>query len=183
MCHCPVVLGSGVAVTMAQAECQDLLLYLFQCQPVVIPHSKKLLYFLILRSRNMDRTEIVGCQTPGNERSIPLVGLNLFLSGGLHHGGGREDNAAHAVLGQLVIQCKPEAPSLITAYKVNILSECFPNKCQILKDLVVIRLQFLRVENFILNHIVATNRKIFFMDIHSDEKCGIIHILTSICMR
>ena len=51
------------------------------------------------------------------------------------------------------------------------------------ENLDIIRFQFLRIENFILHHIVAAKCKIFFMDIHSDEKCVIIHIMTSICMR
>ena len=117
---CPVILGSGVAVTMAQTECQDLLLHFFQCQLVVIPHPEKILYFFVLCSRNMDRAEIVGCQTPGNERGIPLIRFDFFLSDRPHHGGGCQNNAAHTVLSQLVIQFKPEAARLITAYKVNI---------------------------------------------------------------
>ena len=75
-----------------------------------------------------------------------------------------------------MIQRESEAPGLIAAYKLHIIADGLPHCVQIVEDLIIVCLHFLSVKDSILLQIIAAKRKSFFVDIHSDEKCVIIHL-------
>ena len=84
---------------------------------------------------------------------------------------------------KLVIKCKSEASSLITAYKGNIVSVMETHCFQIVNHLAIVSSDFLVILCLFLFICVTAERKIFFVYIHSYENCVIIHLMTSICMR
>ena len=75
---CPMVFGCIIPIVVAQAESEDLLLYLFQCELVILPHSDILLDLLILLRRDMYRAVITMGQTPCNQSGITLICFHFF---------------------------------------------------------------------------------------------------------
>ena len=89
----------------------------------------------------------------------------------------------HIRLDMLMIEGVAEATSLITAYKISIVSVNGTKKLQIFQNLFVIGFCFLVVRSFLIFNCHLAKCKTFFVNIHSYVNCVIIHLMTSICMR
>ena len=69
---------SIIPVIMAKTERQDLLLDLFQCEFVILPHPNIFFHLLILFRWDMYRAVIMMCKTSCNQGSISFVCFYLF---------------------------------------------------------------------------------------------------------
>lgn len=70
---------SIIAIVMAQTKCKNLLLYFFESQLMVIPHTQEFFCFFILCSWDMNRAIVMLCKTFGNDFSITFVCFNTLL--------------------------------------------------------------------------------------------------------
>ena len=142
---------------------------------MVVPHANEFLDLLILLGWNVYRSVSMVSQTLCNERCITLICFDRIFPG-FHHGSGSQNDTLDVKLCELVIQRKAQAAGFIAAYKINVVSGDFPQRSQIFEDLIIVGLHFLSCKHPILLHIVTAKCKSFFVDIHSDEKCVIIHL-------
>jgi len=94
---------SFVAIIMAQAKRQDLLLHFLKRKFVVIPHAKEFLCFLIQRRRNVYWTVIMLGQAPGYDLGIALVGLDPFFAALFQHRGWGKNLALYIAGRQLMV--------------------------------------------------------------------------------
>ena len=94
---------SFVAIIMAQAKCQDLLLNLFKCKFVIIPHAEELLCFLVHSRRNVNGAVIMLGKAPGYDLGIALVRLDSFLATLFQHRGRGKNLALYIAGRQLMV--------------------------------------------------------------------------------
>lgn len=100
---CPVVFRCVIPIVVPQAESKDLLLHLFQCELMILPHPDILFDLLILLRGDMHRTVIMMGQAPGNQRSVTLVGFHFFLADRFWHCSRGKDDALHVMACKLVV--------------------------------------------------------------------------------
>ena len=103
MCLCPVIFGCVISIVVAQTESEDLLLYLFQCEFVILPHSDILLDLLILLRRDMYRAVITMSQTPCNQSGITLIRFHSFLTSWFWHCRRGKNHTFHVMTCKLVV--------------------------------------------------------------------------------
>ena len=84
---------------------------------------------------------------------------------------------------KLMIQRIPEASSLIAAYESHIVAVMETHSFQITDDFAVVSFGSLEVLSLLFLVGVAGKRETFFVNIHSDVNCGMLHMMTSFCMR
>ena len=84
---------------------------------------------------------------------------------------------------QLVVQRESEASSLITAYEQSIVSVVETHGLDVVDDFAVMAVNLLGILSLFFLVCITTERKSFFVYIHSYVNCAIIHLMTSICMR
>lgn len=72
-------------LVMAQTECKYLLLYFFECQLMIIPHTQEFFCFFILCSWDMNRAVVMLCKTFGNDFSITFVCFDTLFTTLLKH--------------------------------------------------------------------------------------------------
>jgi hypothetical protein len=82
-----------------------------------------------------------------------------------------------------MIQRIPEATCLIPAYESHIVAVMETHGFQIAEDFTVMGFGSLDVLDLFLLIGVASKSKTFLVNIHSDVNCGILHVMTSFCMR
>ena len=80
MCLRPMVIRLCKAISVPQAECEDLLFDLLKSQLVIAAHPNIFLDLLILIGRYMNRSIIMMSKTTGQKGCITLVRFNRFSS-------------------------------------------------------------------------------------------------------
>ena len=103
MCLCPVVFGFIIPIVVAQAESEDLLLYLFQCELVVLPHSDIPFDLLILLRGDMNRAVITVGKTPGDQCSVTFVRFHFFSASWFWHCSRGKNHTFHVMACKLVV--------------------------------------------------------------------------------
>ena len=78
--------ASIIAVIMTQTESKDLLLDFLKSKPMVISHAKEFFGFLILCSRDMNRTVVMLSKTSCNDFSISLISFYTLPAALFEHG-------------------------------------------------------------------------------------------------
>ena len=175
MSLCPVTLGTVVLIPVPQTERKDLLLDLFQCQLMIVPHPNELLDLFIFLCGNVNFTVIIVSQTACDQSCVPFVRLDPFLAGGNRHRRWGKNHTLHIVRSQFPLQRITQTPSFITAYEQRIVTVVEAHSLQVIQHLAVMSFHLLGVLCLFFFVCVAAERKIFFMYVHSYVNCAIIH--------
>ena len=115
-------LGSGIQISMPKDKRIDLLLQLFQCQLMVIPHPEILFDCVIFSGWDIDRMISAVAQALRNQMCIPLIRFDpLSLRG--KHGRRRENDTFDPGAHELMIKGITEAACLVTAFNRIMIKE------------------------------------------------------------
>ena len=150
---------------------------------MIIPHTDILFGLFILFRWDVDYGVITVSKTPGDKRSIVLIRLDLFPASLLGHRCRGKDDAFDIVLCQLVIERETEASCLIAAYEHDIVTVVETHGLDVIDDLAVMTVNFLRILGLFFLICITAERKCFLVNIHSDVNCAIMHFVISICMQ
>ncbi len=108
-------LSTNILMSMPKNKRVDLLLQLFLCQLMIIPHPQIFLNSIILTSWNIDWMVSAIAQALSDQTCITLICFNA-LSLLCEHCSRGQDDAFKSGVGKLVVQRIPKASCLVTAF-------------------------------------------------------------------